>query len=58
VGNGEMLPFNLFRVFTFTAGLLSSVTLSAWAADDAATSAQHHPVDVPNPAIPGRSGNP
>ena len=44
-----MLPFNLFRVFTITAGLLSSVTLSAWAADDAATSAQPHPVDVPNP---------
>jgi len=44
-----MLPFNLFRVFTFTAGLLSSVTLSAWAADDAATSAQPHPVGVPNP---------
>ena len=48
-----MLHIKLLRVFTITAGLLSSATLSAWAANDAATSAKSPPVavanDVPNP---------
>ena len=46
MGNAEMLPFNLVRIFTITAGLLTSVTLSGWAADDAAKSAQPHSVDA------------
>ncbi len=42
-----MFPLNLLRVFTITFGLLSLVTLPAWATDDASPPAKTHPVDDP-----------
>lgn len=42
-----MLTINLFRILAFAVGLLSSVTLSAGATDDAAKSSDSNPVDSP-----------